>query len=50
VLAEGSLTDSEITQCLKDAMDAPKDSMGATIEFVYPVPWHPPDATKAWLH
>jgi hypothetical protein len=42
VLAKGPLANSEIAQCLKEAMDAPKDSMGATIEFVYPVPRHPP--------
>jgi hypothetical protein len=34
VLAEGPLVDSEIAQRLKEAMDAPKDSSGAIIDFV----------------
>jgi hypothetical protein len=42
VLAEGPLADLEIAQRLKEAMDAPKDSSGAIIDFVYPVPRHPP--------
>jgi hypothetical protein len=42
VLMEGPLTDSEIAQRLKEAMDAPKDSSGAIIDFVYPVSRHPP--------
>jgi hypothetical protein len=41
VLAEGCLTDLEIAQRLKEVMDAPKDSSGATINFVYQVPRHP---------
>jgi hypothetical protein len=41
VLAEGPLADSEMTQRLKEAMDTPKDSMGTTIDFVYPMPRHP---------
>jgi hypothetical protein len=46
VLAEGPLTDSEIAQHLKEAMDAPKDSLGAIINFVYPVPRHSPMRPK----
>jgi hypothetical protein len=41
-LIEGPLADSEIAQHLKEVMDALKDSSGATIEFVYPVPRYPP--------
>jgi hypothetical protein len=48
VLAEGPLADSEITRRLKEAMDASKDSLGATINFVYSVLRHPDDA-GAWL-
>jgi hypothetical protein len=42
VLVKGPLADSEITQNLKEAMDALKDSSGAIIDFVYPVSRHPP--------
>jgi hypothetical protein len=42
VLAEGPLADLEIAQRLKEVMDALKDSSGAIIDFVYPVPRHPP--------
>jgi hypothetical protein len=46
VLTEGPLADSEIMQCLKEAMDAPKGSLGAIIDFVYPVLRHPPMRPK----
>jgi hypothetical protein len=42
VLVKGPLTDSEIAQNLKEDMDALKDSLGAIIDFVYPVSRHPP--------
>lgn len=42
VLARGRLTHSEIAQCLKVAMDAPKDSSGSGIKFVFPMLRHPP--------
>jgi hypothetical protein len=42
MLAEGPLTNSKIVQHLKVVMDAPKDSSGAIIDFVYLVPRHPP--------
>jgi hypothetical protein len=49
MLAEGPLADSEIAQCLKEAMDTLKDSSGAIIDFVYPVLRHLPNAVGAWL-
>jgi hypothetical protein len=42
VLTEGPLANSEIAQRLEEAMDSKKDLSGAVIEFVYPVPRHPP--------
>jgi hypothetical protein len=42
VLTEKPLANSEIMQCLMEAIDSPKDSTRATIEFVYLVPRHPP--------
>jgi hypothetical protein len=41
VLTEGPLTNLEITQHLKEVMDSLKDSSGAIIKFVYPMPRHP---------
>jgi hypothetical protein len=46
VLAEGPLVDLEITQCLKEAMGAPKGLLGAIIDFVYPELRHPPMRPK----
>jgi hypothetical protein len=42
VLVEGPLANSKIAQRLKEVMDSPKDSSGAIIKFVYPVPRHLP--------
>jgi hypothetical protein len=41
MLIEGPLANSKIMQRLKEVMDSPKDSLGAIIEFMYPVPRHP---------
>ena len=41
-LAEGALLDSEIAQRIKEAMEPSWDNMGAPLNFVYPVPGHPP--------
>ena len=41
-LAEGTLPNSEIAQRIKEAMEPLRDDAGATLEFVYPVPGHPP--------
>ena len=41
-LAEGTLLNSEITQRIKEAMEPLRDDAGAALDFVYPVPRHPP--------
>ena len=41
-LAEGKLSNSEITQRIKEAMEPLRDDAGATLDFVYPVREHPP--------
>ena len=41
-LAEGTLPNSEIAQCIKEAMEPLRDDTGATLDFVYPLPGHPP--------
>ena len=41
-LAEGALPHSEVTQCIKEAMEPSRDDAGAPIDFIYPVPGHPP--------
>ena len=41
-LAEGALPNTEIAQRIKEAMEPSWDNMGAPLNFVYPVPGHPP--------
>jgi len=41
-LAEGMLPNFEITQRIKEAMEPLWDDAGATLDFIYPVPGHPP--------
>ena len=41
VLAEGTLPNSKIVQRIKEAMEPSRDSIAATLDFVYPVPGHP---------
>ena len=41
-LAEGALYPSKVAQRIKEAMEPPRDDAGAILEFVYPVPRHPP--------
>ena len=41
-LAEGTLPNSEIAQHIKEAMEPLRDDAGATLDFIYPVPRHPP--------
>ena len=41
-LAEGTLPNSEIMQRIKEAMEPLRGDVGATLDFVYPVPGHPP--------
>jgi len=41
-LAEEALPNSKIAQRIKEAMEPPRDDTGAIIDFIYPVPGHPP--------
>ena len=41
VLVDEALPFSEVAQRIKEAMEPMKDSTGAVLEFVYPVPGHP---------
>ena len=45
-LAEGTLPNSEITQHIKEVMELLWDNAGAALDFVYPVPGHPPMRPK----
>ena len=45
-LAKGMLPNSEITQRIKEAMEPLWDDAGAALDFVYPVPGHPPMQTE----
>ena len=38
----GNAPNSEITQHIKEAMEPLRDDVGATLDFIYPVPGHPP--------
>jgi len=40
-LAEGMLPNSEIAQCIKEVMEPLRDDVGATLDFIYPVPGIP---------
>ena len=42
VLVDEVLAPSEVAQRIKEAMELPKDTTGFTLEYVYPVPGHPP--------
>jgi len=41
-LADDALSPSEVAQCIKEAMEPTKDSVGAILDFVYLVPGYPP--------
>ena len=41
-LAEGALSPFEVAQCIKEVMEPPRDDADAVLDFVFPVPWHPP--------
>ena len=41
-LAEGALSPSEVAQRIKEVIEPLWDDAGAVLEFVYPVPGHPP--------
>ena len=42
VPVDEALPHSEVAQRIKEAMEPMKDSVGAVLDFVYPVPGHPP--------
>ena len=42
VLVDEELPYSEVAQRVKEAMEPMKDSHGTALDFVYPVPGHPP--------
>ena len=42
VLADEALPPSEVAQRIKEAMEPTNDSVGAILDFMYPVPGHPP--------
>ena len=42
VLAEGALSPSEVAHRIKEAMEPSQDNVGVPLDFVYPVPGHPP--------
>ena len=42
VLVDEALPFSKVAQRIKEAMEPTKDSAGAVLDFVYPVPGHPP--------
>jgi hypothetical protein len=41
-LPEEALPNSEIVLRIKEAMEPPQDEAGAVLDFIYPVPGHPP--------
>ena len=45
-LAEGALSPFKVVQRIKEAMEPPRDDAGAVLDFVYPVPGHPPMRPK----
>ena len=42
MLVEKAIPNSKIMQCIKEVMEPPRDDMGTILDFVYPVPGHPP--------
>ena len=42
VLADEALRPSEVAQRIKEAMEPSKDNAGVVLDFMYPVPGHPP--------
>ena len=41
-LADGALSPSEVAQRIKEAMEPLKDDADIILDFMYPVPGHPP--------
>ena len=46
-LAEGALPPSKVAQRIKEAMEPLKDGAGTALDFLYPVPGHPPMQPKS---
>ena len=46
VLVDEALPFSEVVQCIKEATEPTKDSVGGVLDIVYPVPGHPPMRPK----
>ena len=42
LLAERALSPSEVAQCIKEEMEPSRDDVGAVLDFMYPMPGHPP--------
>ena len=42
VLVDEALPPSEVAQRIKEAMDPSKDTAGVILDFVFPMPGHPP--------
>jgi hypothetical protein len=42
LLTNEALSPSEVAQRIKEAMEPSKDNAGIALDFVYPVPGHPP--------
>jgi len=42
VLAEGALSPSKVVQRIKEVMEPSQDNVGVPLDFMYPVPGHPP--------
>ena len=42
MLVDEVLPPSEVAQRIKEAMEPTKDFVGAVLDFMYPVPGHPP--------
>ena len=42
VLADEALPPTEVAQRIKEAMEPSKDITGVVLDFIYPVPGHPP--------
>ena len=47
VLVDEALPPSEVAQRIKEAMEPSKDNAGVVLDFVYPVPGHPPVRPKS---
>ena len=46
MLSDEALPPSEVAQRIKEAMEPTKDSIDAVLDFMYPVPGHPPMRPK----